>query len=80
MRGRAAATVPYLLGTDKKQARARAMELLERVGLDPAFARRYPAQLSGGHYADGRVGVPVGDRLPPIPAPALPNARLRERR
>jgi osmoprotectant transport system ATP-binding protein len=49
------ATVPYLLGTDKKQARARAMELLERVGLDPAFARRYPAQLSGGQQQ--RVGV-----------------------
>ena len=49
------ATVPFLLGTDKKQARARAMELLERVGLDPAFARRYPAQLSGGQQQ--RVGV-----------------------
>lgn len=49
------ATVPYLLGTDKKQARARAMELLERVGLDPAFAKRYPAQLSGGQQQ--RVGV-----------------------
>jgi osmoprotectant transport system ATP-binding protein len=49
------ATVPFLLGTDKKQARARAMELLERVGLDPAFAKRYPAQLSGGQQQ--RVGV-----------------------
>ncbi|MCW2759955.1 MAG: ATP-binding cassette protein [Marmoricola sp.] len=49
------ATVPFLLGTDKKQARARAMELLERVGLDPAFARRYPGQLSGGQQQ--RVGV-----------------------
>ena len=49
------ATVPYLLGTDKKQARARAMELIERVGLDPAFAKRYPAQLSGGQQQ--RVGV-----------------------
>ncbi|MCW2493994.1 MAG: ATP-binding cassette protein, partial [Frankiales bacterium] len=38
------ATVPFLLGTDKKQARSRAMELLERVGLDPAFAKRYPGQ------------------------------------
>ena len=27
----------------------------------------------------GRFGVVVGDRLPPIPAPPLPNARLRER-
>jgi osmoprotectant transport system ATP-binding protein len=49
------ATVPFLLGTDKKQARARSMELLERVGLDPAFAKRYPAQLSGGQQQ--RVGV-----------------------
>ncbi|MGH3361771.1 MAG: pirin family protein [Nocardioides sp.] len=30
--------------------------------------------------ADGRFGVVVGDHLPPIPAPALPNARLKERR
>jgi osmoprotectant transport system ATP-binding protein len=49
------ATVPFLLGTDKKQARAHAMELLERVGLDPAFAQRYPGQLSGGQQQ--RVGV-----------------------
>ena len=49
------ATVPFLLGQDKKQARARAMELLERVGLDPRFAKRYPAQLSGGQQQ--RVGV-----------------------
>jgi osmoprotectant transport system ATP-binding protein len=49
------ATVPYLLGENKKQARTRAMELLERVGLDPAFAKRYPAQLSGGQQQ--RVGV-----------------------
>ena len=49
------ASVPFLLGTDKKQARARAMELIERVGLDPRFAKRYPAQLSGGQQQ--RVGV-----------------------
>src|ERR1700712_2304183 len=48
------ATVPLLLGQDRKQARARAMELLERVGLDPQFARRYPSQLSGGQQQ--RVG------------------------
>ena len=29
--------------------------------------------------ADGRFGVVVGDHLPPIPAPPLPNARLRPR-
>jgi osmoprotectant transport system ATP-binding protein len=49
------ATVPLLLGEDKKRARATAMELIERVGLDPAFAKRYPAQLSGGQQQ--RVGV-----------------------
>ena len=30
--------------------------------------------------ADGRFGTVIGDHLPPIPAPDLPNARLRERR
>ncbi|MER6946984.1 ATP-binding cassette domain-containing protein [Nonomuraea sp. NPDC000554] len=49
------ATVPHLLGWDKKKARDRAMELLERVGLDTAFAERYPFQLSGGQQQ--RVGV-----------------------
>ncbi|MFC4012451.1 ABC transporter ATP-binding protein [Nonomuraea purpurea] len=49
------ATVPYLLGWDKKKARDRAMELLERVGLDLALAGRYPFQLSGGQQQ--RVGV-----------------------
>ncbi|SDL49214.1 ABC transporter ATP-binding protein [Nonomuraea jiangxiensis] len=49
------ATVPYLLGWDRRKARARAMELLERVGLDSALARRYPFQLSGGQQQ--RVGV-----------------------
>jgi osmoprotectant transport system ATP-binding protein len=49
------ATVPYLLGWDKKKARARSMELMERVGLPPHFAKRFPAQLSGGQQQ--RVGV-----------------------
>ncbi|AZI58599.1 ATP-binding cassette domain-containing protein [Nakamurella antarctica] len=49
------ATVPILLGTPKKQARMAALELMERVGLDPMFANRYPAQLSGGQQQ--RVGV-----------------------
>ncbi|MET9339644.1 ATP-binding cassette domain-containing protein [Nonomuraea sp. NPDC003804] len=49
------ATVPYLLGWDRKKARDRAMELLERVGLDPKMAQRYPFQLSGGQQQ--RVGV-----------------------
>jgi osmoprotectant transport system ATP-binding protein len=49
------ATVPILLGWDKREARARALELLERVGLPASFAKRYPAQLSGGEQQ--RVGV-----------------------
>ncbi|MER7752105.1 ATP-binding cassette domain-containing protein [Kitasatospora sp. NPDC097643] len=49
------ATVPYLLGWDRKKARARAAELLELVGLAPETGRRYPFQLSGGQQQ--RVGV-----------------------
>ncbi|GAB3252952.1 pirin family protein [Nocardioides dilutus] len=39
----------------------------------------WQAQLAAG-YADGRFGIPVGNEMPPIPAPPLPNARLKERR
>jgi osmoprotectant transport system ATP-binding protein len=49
------ATVPLLLGRTRRQARADALELLERVGLSAEFAGRYPAQLSGGQQQ--RVGV-----------------------
>ncbi|MGW2832410.1 ABC transporter ATP-binding protein [Streptomyces sp. NPDC001286] len=49
------ATVPRLLGWDKARARARARELMERVGLDGSLAKRYPYQLSGGQQQ--RVGV-----------------------
>ncbi|WP_055590463.1 ABC transporter ATP-binding protein [Peterkaempfera griseoplana] len=49
------ATVPRLLGWDRRRARSRALELMERVGLDTALARRYPYQLSGGQQQ--RVGV-----------------------
>jgi osmoprotectant transport system ATP-binding protein len=50
------ATVPSLLGWDRRKAAARADELLDLVGLDPAqYATRYPHQLSGGQRQ--RVGV-----------------------
>jgi osmoprotectant transport system ATP-binding protein len=49
------ATVPLLTGVGRRQARTRAIELLERVGLPASFADRYPAQLSGGQQQ--RVGV-----------------------
>jgi osmoprotectant transport system ATP-binding protein len=49
------ATVPLLLGWPRRKARARAMELMEVVGLPAAFAKRYPYQLSGGQQQ--RVGV-----------------------
>ena len=49
------ATVAILGGTPKQRARAIALEMLERVGLDPALGTRYPAQLSGGQQQ--RVGV-----------------------
>jgi osmoprotectant transport system ATP-binding protein len=50
------ATVPRLLGWDKRRISSRVHELLDLVGLDPdADARRYPSQLSGGQQQ--RVGL-----------------------
>ena len=49
------APVPRLEGTPAREARERARELLDLVGLEPDLARRYPAQLSGGQRQ--RVGV-----------------------
>ena len=49
------ATVPQLLGWDKKRAQARVDELIDLVGLAPELADRYPHQLSGGQQQ--RVGV-----------------------
>jgi osmoprotectant transport system ATP-binding protein len=49
------ATVPMLNGARRSEARERAYELLDTVGLDRALGERYPSQLSGGQQQ--RVGV-----------------------
>jgi len=50
------ATVPGLLGWDKKRISARVEQLLDLVGLDPStYADRYPNELSGGQQQ--RIGV-----------------------
>jgi osmoprotectant transport system ATP-binding protein len=50
------ATVPSLLGWDKKRSDERVDELLSLVGLDPGrYRNRYPSELSGGERQ--RVGV-----------------------
>ncbi|UOR02171.1 ATP-binding cassette domain-containing protein [Leucobacter allii] len=48
-------TVPKLNGVSTTQARGRAFELLDTVGLPREFATRFPTQLSGGQQQ--RVGV-----------------------
>jgi redox-sensitive bicupin YhaK (pirin superfamily) len=49
-----------------------------------AFREEWQAQVDGvsdgQDVRPGRFGVVAGEHLPPIPAPALPNARLKERR
>jgi osmoprotectant transport system ATP-binding protein len=57
------ATVPLLSGVKKKNAHARALDLLDTVGLDRALAKRYPSQLSGGQQQ--RVGVARGLAVDP---------------
>ncbi len=53
------ATVPGLIGWDRKRIAARTDEMLELVGLDPdTYRTRYPRQLSGGQQQ--RVGVGAG--------------------
>jgi osmoprotectant transport system ATP-binding protein len=49
------ATVPRLLGWDRKRIDARVQELLELISLPPETAGRYPAEVSGGQRQ--RVGV-----------------------
>jgi osmoprotectant transport system ATP-binding protein len=49
------ATVPRLLGWDRKRINARVHELLELISLPPETQERYPAEVSGGQRQ--RVGV-----------------------
>jgi osmoprotectant transport system ATP-binding protein len=57
------ATVPRLRGVSRSDARARALELMDTVGLDRSLADRYPSQLSGGQQQ--RVGVARGLAVDP---------------
>jgi redox-sensitive bicupin YhaK (pirin superfamily) len=64
-------------------------QVLDRTGVpaDPAAAGglredgdpRVSVVPDGQQVRDGRFGVVVGEHLPPIPAPPLPNARLKQR-
>jgi osmoprotectant transport system ATP-binding protein len=47
-----------LVGVSRAEARIRALEALEKVGLDAGLAAKYPRQLSGGQQQ--RVGVARG--------------------
>jgi osmoprotectant transport system ATP-binding protein len=57
------ATVPVLTGVSKKEARSRALDLMDTVGLDRSLADRWPSQLSGGQQQ--RVGVARGLAVDP---------------
>ncbi len=49
------ATVPRMLGWDKKRISERIDELLETVGIEQSYRGRYPKELSGGQRQ--RIGV-----------------------
>src|SRR5829696_7349921 len=49
------ATVPRMLGWDKKRMSDRVDELLETVSMDVSYRERYPKELSGGQRQ--RIGV-----------------------
>jgi len=49
------ATVPKMLGWDKKRISDRVDELLDMVGIDRSYRDRYPKELSGGQRQ--RIGV-----------------------
>ncbi|WP_085368432.1 ABC transporter ATP-binding protein [Leifsonia sp. NCR5] len=57
------ATVPLLRGDKKRDARERALELMDTVGLERSLADKYPSQLSGGQQQ--RVGVARGLAVDP---------------
>lgn len=44
------------------------------------YREQWQAQAAGATYLDGPFGIPVGDRRAPIPAPGMPQVRLKERR
>ncbi len=44
------------------------------------FREDWQAQIDGDRLLDGPFGIPVDDPHPPIPAPPLPQVRLKERR